>query len=210
MLKYSPAALTLLVLAFLVWQSPAAAQCSGGMMGGCSGSENCHDPGEQCTEQNCPEGMMGSCMEDTSCAGGMMGGCHEGGGSPCPMEECPMENCPMPEMCEMMGMMGGCEEMMGGCCEVESPGARHRVRLHSNPNPFNPTTSLSFTLQEATSVDLRIYDISAREVAVLASGRLEAGNHAVAFSAENLPAGIYLARLITPGAVSLQKLVLLK
>jgi hypothetical protein len=206
MLKYFPAALALLVMAILVWQSPAAAQCSGSMMGGCSGSENCHDPGEECTAQNCPEGMMGSCMEDSTC----MGECHEGGGSPCPMEECPMENCPMPEMCEMMGMMGGCEEMMGGCCDMGTTAAHRRIQMRSNPNPFNPTTSLSFALQEAMHVDLRIYDISAREVALLAHGTLEAGSHTVAFSAENLPAGIYLARLITPGAVSLQKLVLLK
>ena len=214
MRKYlATAALLALPGVLVVWlgATPAAAQCNGSMMGGCSGGENCHEPGEACTSQNCPSGMMGSCMEDTTCTGSMMGGCHEGGGgTPCPMEECPMEDCPMPEMCEMMGMMGGCEEMMGGCCEVESPGARHRTRLHSNPNPFNPITSLSFTLQDAADVDLRIYDIRAREVALLASGRLEAGSHSVAFSAENLPAGIYLARLSTPGTVSLQKLVLLK
>jgi len=204
-------ALSALLVAWL-GVTPAAAQCNGSMMGGCSGGENCHDPGEQCTSQNCPEGMMGSCMEDTSCAGGMMGGCHEGGGggTPCPMEECPMENCPMPEMCEMMGMMGGCEEMMGGCCQTEAPRDRYRARLHSMPNPFNPTTSLSFTLQEAADVDLRIYDISGREVALLAAGQLEAGDHSLAFSGENLPAGIYLARLIAPGTVSIQKLVLLK
>jgi hypothetical protein len=181
------------------------------MMGGCSGSENCHEPGEQCSQENCPGGMMGSCMDDSTCQGGMMGGCHEGGGgSPCPVEECPMENCPMPEMCEMMGMMGGCEEMMGGCCEGEGSVIRHRARLHSNPNPFNPTTSLNFSLEEAANVDLRIYDTAAREVAKLAQGRMDAGNHIIAWSAPDLPAGIYLARLATPGFISVQKLVLLK
>jgi len=211
MLRYSAAASVLLAVLLLVWQSPATAQCSGSMMGGCSGSENCHEPGEQCTQQNCPENMMGSCMDSTECNGGMMGNCHEGGGgSPCPMEECPMENCPMPEMCEMMGMMGECEGMMGNCCEPEGSGARHRVRLHSSPNPFNPVTSLSFTLSEPTDIDLRIFNVNAREVMKLASGTLSEGNHVVAFSAENLPAGIYFARLGTPGAVSLQKLVLLK
>ncbi len=204
--------LLMVLVGIMGYTSPAAAQCSGSMMGMCSGSENCHEPGEECTAQNCPEGMTGSCMDSTGCSGGMMGNCHEDSSSSCPMEECPMENCPMPEMCEMMGMMGGCGEMMGECCAQSTPGARRAwVRLHSSPNPFNPVTTLSFTLTEASNVDLRIFDISAREVANLATGLKSAGNHVVAFSAANLPAGIYFARLQIPAsAASVQKLVLLK
>lgn len=201
----------------LVWGSlsstPAVAQCSGGMMGICQGGESCHDSTQQCTPGNCPGGMMGSCMDSTQCNNGMMGNCHEGsgGGSPCPMEECPMENCPMPEMCEMMGMMGGCGEMMGSCCDQSNPGTRRtRVHLHSSPNPFNPVTTLNFSLTEAANLDLRVYDLAGREVAQLASGVFPAGNHSVAFNGTHWSTGIYLARLQTPGSVAVEKLVLLK
>ncbi len=209
-------AILLLSAVLIGWlgAAPAAAQCSGGMMGMCMGGENCHAPGEQCSSTNCPEGMMGSCMDSTECNSGMMGGCHEGGGGGmgCGMEECPMgEECMMGMMGECgSGMMSGCQEMMEDCCGNTSPTDRRAVRLHLNPNPFNPTTNLSFTLQEAANIDLRIFDSAARQVRVLAAGNFSAGEHIVGFSADNLPAGIYFARLQVAQETAIVKLVLLK
>jgi hypothetical protein len=153
-------------------------------------------------------------MDDSTCSGGM-GGCHEGGGG----GECTMPGCPMQSMCEMMGM--NCNGMMGGCpdssaCHGGGGGAtlrdraRNHMHLDGKPNPFNPTTTLTFALPEAVDVDLRLYDVNARLVEVLAAGHFQAGSHAVVFDGSNLPAGIYMARLQAGGEVSTVKLVLVK
>jgi len=63
------------------------------------------------------------------------------------------------------------------------------------PNPFNPTTTLSYILPAASRVSLKIYDLSGRKVATLVDGWREAGTHQASFDASDLPSGIYLYRL---------------
>jgi hypothetical protein len=71
------------------------------------------------------------------------------------------------------------------------------------PNPFNPTTTIRFTLPEAANVRLSVYDLLGREVHVLVDGTLAAGAHTSTFDAAGLPSGSYLYRLETPaGAFS--------
>ena len=82
--------------------------------------------------------------------------------------------------------------------------------LSAFPNPFNPSTTISFVLPEASRVALRVYDLSGRVVEVLADGHHDAGAHELRFQGNNLPSGVYLARL-NAGAVSrTQKLLLIK
>ncbi|MEM1055344.1 MAG: T9SS type A sorting domain-containing protein [Bacteroidota bacterium] len=76
------------------------------------------------------------------------------------------------------------------------------------PNPFWNATEIRYTLAEATEVDLRVYDVTGREVAVLASGRQSAGSHAAVFSAEDLPGGVYVWRLTTNGEVATGRVTL--
>jgi hypothetical protein len=71
----------------------------------------------------------------------------------------------------------------------------------ASPNPFASRTSLSFTLAEATNVRLAVYDVLGREVAVLVSGRVEAGQHTAVFDAGALAAGAYVYRLSVDGRV---------
>ena len=82
--------------------------------------------------------------------------------------------------------------------------------LSSFPNPFNPSTTLSFTLPKSGNVRLAVYDILGREVKVLQEGIVEAGEHAVTFDGSHLSSGIYFARLESSGNVKTQKLLLLK
>ncbi|MCB9367213.1 MAG: T9SS type A sorting domain-containing protein [Calditrichaeota bacterium] len=78
------------------------------------------------------------------------------------------------------------------------------------PNPFNPETKLSFTLEKRLYADLSIYDLQGRNIDTLANGILEAGKHEFAFSGAGKPSGIYFARL-TAGATSQTiKMLLLK
>ncbi|NNE70950.1 MAG: T9SS type A sorting domain-containing protein [Rhodothermales bacterium] len=78
------------------------------------------------------------------------------------------------------------------------------------PNPFNPVTTIAFDLPATGNVRLAVYDVLGREVALLVSGSLEAGNHQVRFDAQNLPSGSYLYRLDTDKGSFTRQLVLMK
>lgn len=83
--------------------------------------------------------------------------------------------------------------------------------LHQNhPNPFNPSTSLSFELPDAMEVDLSVIDAMGRTVATLAAGHHQAGKHALHFDAGDLPSGVYFARLRAGSVVRTSKMVLLR
>jgi hypothetical protein len=78
------------------------------------------------------------------------------------------------------------------------------------PNPFNPSTSISYQLPATAKVDLRVYDVLGREVAVLASGVQNAGEHTVKFDAISLSTGVYFYRLSAGSAMETKKMLLMK
>ncbi len=78
------------------------------------------------------------------------------------------------------------------------------------PNPFNPSTSLSFSLPQASDVRLELFDITGRNVASLANRKYAAGSHRLNWNAESFASGIYFARLQTGGYAHTQKLHLIK
>ncbi|HEY3294128.1 MAG TPA: T9SS type A sorting domain-containing protein [bacterium] len=78
------------------------------------------------------------------------------------------------------------------------------------PNPFNPSTTLSFTLPVAAHVELQVYDVAGRLVRTLASSTFDAGRHTLSFDGAELPSGLYFSRLTTSNRVMTQKLLLLK
>lgn len=82
--------------------------------------------------------------------------------------------------------------------------------LQNNPNPFNPSTNIEFTIPADGSVRLDLYDITGREVKNLISGNYSAGYYNVKFNADDLSGGVYFYRL-TSGSFSLVKrMILLK
>jgi hypothetical protein len=80
----------------------------------------------------------------------------------------------------------------------------------ASPNPFNPTTNISFTLPEVSDVTLRVFDVSGRQVAQILHGVLQAGSHQVTFDGSNLASGIYLYTLNAGSHKASGKMVLLK
>jgi hypothetical protein len=88
------------------------------------------------------------------------------------------------------------------------PGA---YRLEQNhPNPFNPSTTISFELPQGSPVTLKLFDLLGREVATLVNGFKPAGRHRVVFEAGHLPAGEYLYRFQAGAYSETRKLVVLK
>jgi hypothetical protein len=80
--------------------------------------------------------------------------------------------------------------------------------LQNYPNPFNPSTVIPFELDEAMDIRLEVFNILGQRVAVPAEGRFNTGSHFILFSAEGLPAGVYMYRL-TAGSNSRTKSMLL-
>lgn len=78
------------------------------------------------------------------------------------------------------------------------------------PNPFNPSTTVSFELPNPGEVTLAVYDVMGRLTRTLASGQLPAGQHEVVFDASGLPSGTYLIRMDTPDGFITRKAILLK
>jgi len=78
------------------------------------------------------------------------------------------------------------------------------------PNPFNPSTSISFTLPETSEASLKIFDMAGREVATLVDGMTERGAHTVTFDAGQLSSGVYVYTLQAGGLNTTRKMVLLK
>ncbi len=79
------------------------------------------------------------------------------------------------------------------------------------PNPFNPSTTIVFTVAERSELSFRVYDVLGRLVLTLAEGSYETGQHRILYSAENLSSGMYFLRVQTgDGQQQTQNLLLIK
>ncbi len=63
--------------------------------------------------------------------------------------------------------------------------------LTNAPNPFNPATTISFTLPADSHATLTVHDITGRKVATLADNFMSAGKHSAVFDGSNLASGVY-------------------
>ncbi len=78
------------------------------------------------------------------------------------------------------------------------------------PNPFNPTTTVNYTLKSATHVKITVYDRLGREVVVLVDESQSEGEYNIEFNGSNLPSGIYFYRIKTSEKIEVRKMVLAK
>jgi hypothetical protein len=83
--------------------------------------------------------------------------------------------------------------------------------LHQNsPNPFNPATTLAFSLPESGPVWLEVFDVQGRHVTTVVQGNLDAGHHELLFAPRNLASGVYFYRLRAGGFDETRRMLLLK
>jgi hypothetical protein len=78
------------------------------------------------------------------------------------------------------------------------------------PNPFNPSTSITYSVKEAGSVTLKVFAIDGREVATLVDGHQDANVYSVNFDASSLASGVYMYALEVNGFTATKKMVLMK
>jgi hypothetical protein len=96
---------------------------------------------------------------------------------------------------------------------VPSAGATRpaEFRLEQNfPNPFNPTTTIAYSLPVGGTVFLKVFSLDGREVATLVGENQSAGEHRAAFDASHLASGVYIYRLQLGTFAQTKKLLLLK
>ncbi len=82
--------------------------------------------------------------------------------------------------------------------------------LRAYPNPFNPSTTISFVMPETGEARLAVHSLTGQEVALLVEGLVARGESSVQFDAGHLASGVYVCVLETRDQVSSQKMLLIK
>ncbi len=78
------------------------------------------------------------------------------------------------------------------------------------PNPFNPSTKISYQLPRSGFVNLKIYNVLGKEVAILVNEEKPAGKYEVDFNAGNLSTGVYFYKLTSNNFTQVNKMLLVK
>ena len=78
------------------------------------------------------------------------------------------------------------------------------------PNPFNPTTTLSFALPVISNVLLEAYHTNGRLIDELINSNMDAGYHSVIWNSANNASGVYFVKMVAGEFVNTQKLMLVK
>jgi len=107
----------------------------------------------------------------------------------------------------VVGKPGEMESVSAGLLDVPAPSAY--------PNPFNPETRIIYQVNEATRVQVAVYDILGRRVSMLVDGEQQSGVHTALWSGRDehgltLPSGVYICRVQTGVNVHTLKLLLAK
>jgi hypothetical protein len=83
--------------------------------------------------------------------------------------------------------------------------------LHPNyPNPFNPTTTVSFDVPTASEVSIVAYDLLGRQVSLILEATRPAGRHEVRIDASGWTSGLYMVRMKAGGRVFERSILLTK
>lgn len=78
------------------------------------------------------------------------------------------------------------------------------------PNPFNPSTTIRYSLAQAERVSLKVFNLAGQEIVTLFEGKQSAGEHHVQWRAEGAPSGVYFYRLQAGEKVETRKMILMQ
>jgi len=85
-----------------------------------------------------------------------------------------------------------------------------KILLHQNyPNPFNPVTMLEYEIHKTGNVELKVFDVTGKEVQVLANGTKTPGKHKAEFNGYDYPSGIYFYALFVDGKAEDSRMMML-
>jgi len=103
----------------------------------------------------------------------------------------------------------------GGSCTVDVGEIDSRARLHAWPNPAGGAVQLFFGVQGSSGVHLQVYDVAGRRVRELLNGRVDSGEHVLAWDGRDdtgrqMAAGVYFVRLSGPAGTTQARVTLLR
>lgn len=111
-------------------------------------------------------------------------------------------NAPKPEENKPAGWIDNVKEI---------PGNPNTYSLEQNfPNPFNPSTTIRFSIPETGLVTLKVFNLLGEQVATLVNGELKNGNYEISFKGTEFSSGIYFYTLTANNFVSTKKMILLR
>jgi len=99
--------------------------------------------------------------------------------------------------------------------DPELPAIDHLVLRQNYPNPFNPTTTIAYSLPEASKVRLDIYNVKGQLVKTLVNAEMPAGLHSVVWNGRDMnnkavASGVYFYRVSSPKATHTKRMLLMK
>jgi subtilisin family serine protease len=78
------------------------------------------------------------------------------------------------------------------------------------PNPFNPSTLINFTVPKEDFIEIKLFDITGKEIRTFYDGKLGPGSYKIDFNAEGLASGVYFYRMSSSVFSDVKKMVILK
>lgn len=93
---------------------------------------------------------------------------------------------------------------------VDAPEETIEFGSSNYPNPFNPETTISYTIPEDGKVQLKVFDILGREVTTLIDGFISAGKYTVKWDGSYAVSGVYLYRITYKNQILSKKMLLIK
>jgi len=108
-----------------------------------------------------------------------------------------------------------CSEVCGGddisCLAIEELIIPDKYSISSiYPNPFNPITTISFSIPEFGLTTITAYDLIGKELEILTNTNINPGNYSIDWNASAYPSGVYLIRMDSGDFTQTQKVVLIK
>jgi hypothetical protein len=110
---------------------------------------------------------------------------------------------------EYFGKIGVVKQVQKGSTNQSSSNLKYAL-FENYPNPFNPTTTISYTIPEAGRVSIKVFDVLGREVAELINGFVSSGKHDVVWDGTNFASGIYFYRITFGNQTLYKKMLMMK
>ncbi|MFZ1290562.1 MAG: T9SS type A sorting domain-containing protein, partial [Melioribacteraceae bacterium] len=82
--------------------------------------------------------------------------------------------------------------------------------MNNYPNPFNPTTSISYSIPNRSNVIIKVYDILGKEIETLITEEKPVGTYEVIWNASKYPSGVYFYKLQAGKFIETKKMILIK
>ncbi|MCB0743372.1 MAG: glycosyl hydrolase 53 family protein [Ignavibacteriae bacterium] len=86
----------------------------------------------------------------------------------------------------------------------------YNYKLDIYPNPFNPKTTITYSVPNLSSISINIYNMLGEEIAQLVNGEQSPGTHNLTWNANNIPSGVYFCKIEASDYLNIKKVILLK